>query len=424
MRNKLSSVGTLICIFVFLLTLPTPPSAAQVCTGPRIATLASGTNTGQIIRNASELSAAIRNAKGGETLTLQGGNYGPLKINKAFQNLVTIQSVAPGSPACFTELRLKKAKNVALDGLFFDYEYSKGHKDSANRFSILESRNITITNSVFDGGHRSGAGHGRGLRIRNSLSINITHSIFRKWWKALTGDSVVDLTIIGNDFSDIRSDGIALGVIDGLVIEANRLHNFRGVKGNKDHRDMIQILRSSNQRSTDIVIRNNIFDIGAGDYAQTIWMGGDGKNLGNPMLRHQNVLIENNMIYNAHTHGISVHGIDNLSIRKNSVIRVRRAEKGKVTVPRINVSGSTYVVIEQNAVGGIIGYKNQKDWVVLNNVIIQDQSPSAPGYYDREFIYYATGQANGFHEYGVRPGSEIDRLNAGSSLVNKYPTRK
>ena len=81
------------------------------------------------------------------------------------------------------------------------------------------------------------------------------------------------------------------------------------------------------------------------------------------------------------------------------------------------------MVIEQNAVAGIRGYKNQADWVVLNNAIIQDKSPGQPGYYDREFIYYATGPANGYNEYGVRPGSSIDQLGAGSTLVRNYPTR-
>lgn len=409
---------------MFLLTLSTPPSAAPACTGANITTPGSGAKTGQAITSAQELSAAIKNARGGETFILQGGNYGLLRIRKAFSKPVTIRSASPRSPACFTDLRLKGAANVALDGLFFDYRYAPGDKDFTNHFSIQESRRIAISNSVFDGGQRSGAGHGRGLWLRNSANIEINGSVFRKWWKALSADRIVNLTVRGNEFTDIRSDGMALGVMDGLIIEANHLHNFRGVKGNKDHRDMIQILRSSNQRSTDIVIKDNIFDMGAGDYAQTIWMGGDGKDTSDPMLRHQNVLIENNVIYNAHTHGISVHHLDNLSIRKNSIIRVHRDEKGNVTIPHINVSDATYVVIEQNVVGGILGYQNQRDWVVLNNVIIQDQSPSGPGYYDHEFIYHATGPANGYHEYGVRPGSEVERLNAGSSLTRNYPTRR
>ncbi len=406
-----------------LMLLSSALAAQPACETKGFKTRVSGQADGQAVQNAAGLKAALRNARGGETFILAPGNYGKLSLGKTFGKPVTIRSASGADPACFTELRLKGAGNVTFDGVVFDYNYASGHKDSANRFSIVQSKDITISGSVFDGGHKSGVGHGRGLRIRNSVTITITGSVFRKWWKALTGDSNSNLTVRGSEFYDVRSDGMAFGVIDGLVIVANRLHNFRGIPG-RDHRDMIQILRSSNQRSTNIEIRDNVFDMGAGDYSQTIWMGGDGKKLSDPMLRHQNVLIENNIIYNAHTHGISVHGIDGLSIRKNSLIRVHREEKGKVTIPRINVSGSTSVVIEQNVTGGIIGHKNQRDWVVLNNAIIQDKSAGAQGFYDRQFIYHATGATHGYHEYGVRPGSLIAKLNAGSTLVQNYPSRQ
>ncbi len=425
MQNRCGLIGMLTCACVFLLAFSSPSYATQACSGAKVTTNVSSTEKGQVIRNASELSTALKNASGGEVFTLEGGNYGALKITKNFRKPVTIRSANPGSPACFTELRLQGAGKVELDGLFFDYEYSSGDKDSTSRFTIYSSRDVIISNSLFDGGYRSGVGHGRGLRLKDNVSITLSGNTFRKWWKGLTGGHSNDITIRGNTFYDIRSDGMAMGAVDGLVIEGNHLHNFRGARGGKDHRDMLQIMRASNRRSTNIVIRNNIFDMGAGDYAQTIWMGGDGKNLGDPLVRHQNVLIENNVIYNAHAHGISIHGADNLSIRQNSVIRVRREKDGGVTIPRISVSpDSTSVVIEKNAVSKISGYKNQRDWVILDNAAIQDVSRGAPGFYDSEFIYYATGSANGRHEYGVRPGSQIDRLNAGSTLVKSYPTRQ
>ncbi|MGJ5620609.1 right-handed parallel beta-helix repeat-containing protein [Sulfitobacter sp. MF3-043] len=409
---------------LFLL-LAGPLAAAPACSGTDITTKVSATPRGHLIRNPAELSNALGNTQGGDVFELASGNYGALTITTAFRKPVTLRSADPKAPACFTELRLEGAKNVTLDGLVFDYAYTSGDKDSAGRFSIRKSHNILISNSTFDGDYKSGAGTGRGLRLKRNDSIILQNNVFRKWWKAVTGGLGTDYIIRGNEIYDIRSDGMAFGAVDGLTIEANHLHNFRGIKGGKDHRDMLQIMRASNLRSTNIIIRDNIFDMGAGDYAQTIWMGGDGKDLGDPMLRHQNVRIENNVIYNAHTHGISVHGIDNLSIRKNSIIRVRRAKSGKVTIPRINVSpGSTFVVIEQNVTSKINGYQNQKNWVVLNNALIQDTSPGAPGYYDREFIYYATGSSHGYHEYGVRLGSSADRLNAGSTLVKNYPTRR
>ncbi len=410
---------------LLLLLLPSSLGAATACTDSKSAAETSTSQQGKVIRDEENLSAELRRAQGGETFLLASGNYGTLSLSEAFPTPITLRSASPDAPACFTDLRLNGAKNIHLDGLVFDYVYTAGDREFTNSFSIQGSDGIKISNSIFDGGYKNGVGHGRGLNIRNSSSIDIRNNVFRKWWKALTGDNDRNLTIHGNEFYDIRSDGMAIGASNGLIIQANHMHNFRALKGAKDHRDMVQILRSTNRRSTDMVIRDNIFDMGGGDSAQTIWMGGDGKDLADPMLRHRNILIENNIIYNAHLHGISVHGIDNLSIRKNSVIRVRRVKSGDVTVPKITVSpDSTSVVIEQNATAAIGGYKNQRDWAVLNNAIIQDTSPSSPGFYDQQFVYYATGRANGYNEYGVRPDSMIDRLNAGSTLSNNYPTRR
>lgn len=377
--------------------------------------------TGEPISNAKELATALQSARGGETLLLKGGNFGALRIGKVFTSPVTIRSADPASPACFTDLRLDGAANVALAGLVFDYAFSQGDKDATSRFNINRGHNISISDSVFDGDYRAGIGHGRGLHIKNSVKVTLANNVFRKWWKAVTGAHDVNLSLLRNEIYDIRADGMMFTGIEGLRIEGNRFRTFRAGSG-RDHRDMLQITRSANRRSTDIVIRDNIFDMGAGDYTQTIFMGRSGKNLNDPLLRHQNVLIENNVIYNAHTHGISVTGADNLSIRKNSVIRVPLAKGGKDTTPRINVWASTYVVIEQNVVSQINGNPNQPGWTVLNNAIVQNTSPSKPGYYDKEFIYYATGAANGYNEYGVHPGGLIDRLDAGSSLVASYPT--
>ncbi|WP_218961139.1 right-handed parallel beta-helix repeat-containing protein [Ruegeria sediminis] len=403
--------------------MSTQLSAAPACSGNKITTTAAGAGQGQVIRNAAELSAALRKARGGETLALAGGNYGTLKIRATFGKSVTIRSANPKSPACFSKLHLSGVRNIVLDGLVFDYAFTQGDKDSFSPFIIKASSDVTIANSVFDGDYNAGVGHGRGLRITDSASVSILNSTFRKWWKAITGGNTSNLILRGNNIYDVRSDGMAFGGISGLVVEANRLHNFRGVQG-RDHRDMLQIMRSSGLRSTDVVIRDNIFDIGRGDYTQTIFMGSSGKNMNDPNMRHQNVAIENNVIYNAHVHGISVDGVDNLSIRRNTIIRVRRAEGGNVSIPRINVLSSKYVVIEKNVVSSIGGFENQRDWVVIENAFVQDESPSAQGYYDREFIYYATGPKNGYFEYGVRPGGRIHRLDAGSTLVRNYPSSR
>ncbi|WP_424831780.1 right-handed parallel beta-helix repeat-containing protein [Ruegeria sp.] len=423
MRFTYSTVGLMLFACILMLTLTAPLHAAAACRGFVITKALPKATGGQTISTTQELSAALKNAQGGETFLLAGGNYGALRVRQSFKKPVTIRSADPQSPACLTELRVTKSSNITFDGLVFDYVRSPGDKVHVIRFEIRNSHGITISNSIFDGDYNAGTGFGRGIFIRDSSKITISGNILRKWLRAITAVHTTFLTIRGNQIYDIRADGMAFSGIDDVLIERNTVHNFRA-GSTRDHRDMIQLMRTTNTRSTNVVIRDNVFDMGAGDYTQTIFMGASGKDTSNPQLRHQNILIENNVIYNAHLHGISVHGVDDLSIRKNSIIRIPISNSGQVTIPRINVSSSTSVVIEQNAVSEIVGYENQRDWAVVNNALIQDLSPSRGGYYNREFIVYKTGSANGFHEYGVRPGSEVDRLKAGSTLVRNYPTQR
>ncbi|WP_425082417.1 right-handed parallel beta-helix repeat-containing protein [Ruegeria arenilitoris] len=402
-------------------------SAAPACSGAELPVRAAPAGESQVIRNASDLSNALQSARGGEVFALEPGNYGMLRVNKTYQSNVTIRSANPASPACFTGFFLGGAANLVLDSLYFDYVFKKDDPHFSFPFSIGESRQIQISNSVFDGdfargtnSEADGYGFGVGLRIWRSSDIRVSGSVFRKWWSGTLAGQSARIAYIGNTIHTIRSDGINLDAITGLTIEKNHLYDFGGAAGSKDHRDMIQIMRVTPSGSTDIVIRDNVFDMGRGDFTQTIWAGGDGKDLSNHNMRHQNVLIENNMIYNAHVHGISIHGSDNISVRKNSVIRV----PGGHSTPAINISAdSTSVVIEQNAVANIIGHNNQRDWAVLNNAFIQNENSSKRGFYDREFVYHARGEKNGYNEYGVRAGSTVDQLNAGSSLANNYPTR-
>ncbi|WP_209507424.1 MULTISPECIES: right-handed parallel beta-helix repeat-containing protein [unclassified Ruegeria] len=433
MRDRHSSFGMLVGACILLLSFSAPSYAAGACTDTKATTNVSGTEKGQTLRNASELAGAVKNAKGGEIFILEGGNYGALKISKAFRKPVTIRSTNPSSPACFTELHLKQSSNVTFESIRFDYTYQNGQSEFTKPFVIENSSNVTISGSVFDGDvargtgtAADGLGTGKGLIVRGSANVIIAHTRFYSWWNALTVNTSSNVEIVGNNIHNIRSDGIKLGSSDTVLIADNHIHNFQGDQQNlSDHRDMIQIQRSSKIGVKNLTIRDNVFDMGSGIFTQTIWAGRDKANPKDPTNWHTNLLIENNVIYNAHSHGISIHLANGLSIRRNSVIRVRRRNSENISIPKIRVSkNSQNVVIEQNAVAAINGFHGQRNWFVQNNAIIQDTSSTSQGFYDREFIYYATGPANGHNEYGVRPGSQIDRLNAGSTLVKNYPTRK
>ena len=382
------------------------------------------------VRNAAELEEALSNAKGGDEIRLASGDYGELSLkNMQFSSKVTITSADPDAMASFSKFHVDNASNITFDSILFDYEYSKGDGHSVKKFRVEDSSNIAFTNSIFDGDFASGTGttadgtgFGRGLSLKNSTNIDVTNTEFHSWWKAISVTSSSDVNLTGNNIHTIRSDGLTIGRSHNVLLENNYIHDFGGAAGSGDHRDMIQIMRSSQDGSSNITIRNNVFDIGSGDYTQTIFAGTDKANAGDPTDWHRDIVIEGNLIYNAHTHGISLSLTDGLTITNNTLIAVPREKTGGITIPKIIVSSdSKNVTIEQNITHNAVGYEGQSDWSVKNNAYIQNSDPSDPGYYDTQFIYYATTQKDGYNQFGIKDGSTADNLNAGSDLADDFP---
>ncbi|NOE28417.1 right-handed parallel beta-helix repeat-containing protein [Ruegeria sp. HKCCD6157] len=367
------------------------------------------------VTSAAELNQALSQATGGETILLAAGDYGKLSLNGTqFSSNVTIKSADPSAIASFSAVNLNQASNITFDTILFDYNASSGDPEYLSVFGVYNSSNVTFNNSVFSGDISSGTGSGTGLSIRDSGNIDITNTEFKNWWKAVITANTDGVDIIGNDIHSIRSDGLVFDNVDNFRVEQNYIHDFGGLAGSGDHRDMIQIQRANGSGSDNIIIRDNVFDMGQGDFTQTIWAGGDGKDTSDPNVQHKNVLIEGNVIYNGHLHGISLYGVDGLTIRKNTVLHVdEKTLTGSIEVPVINVSSdSQNVTITQNITSQILGHNGQAGWTVADNVLIK------PTEYDQHFTYQATAQTDGYNQYIVKPGSPAALVSAGSDLAN------
>ena len=381
------------------------------------------------VNNAAELNQALSNATGGETILLAAGDYGNLSLKgQQYASNVTIKSADANSMASFSGLRLDQVSNLSFDAIEFDYTFKSGDANHTSPFKISNSSNISIDKSIFDGDFASGTGttadgtgYGRGLLISGSTNVDVTNTEFHSWWKALAATKSDDLNFSGNNIHTIRSDGISLGEVQNVLIENNYIHDFGAAAGSGDHRDMIQIQRSNGTGSSDIVIRNNVLDKGAGDLTQSIWAGGDKANYSDPTHWNYNILIEGNIIYNAQANGIGMYLADGLTITNNTLIAVPSTQTGGVAIPKIGANGSKNVTIEYNVTSAIIGHNGQADWSVQNNVYIQNTDPTKPSYYDAQFVYHATAAADGYNQFGVIPGSAVDQLGAGSDLVDNYP---
>jgi parallel beta-helix repeat protein len=384
----------------------------------------------------AELLQALSQASGGDTISLNGGNYGDVFLQDTastdltFSSAVTIRSADPGNPAVFTGMDVRGATNLTFDGVVFDYVFESGDPIFLSPFVFSNTTDLTIRNSTFDGdlaqdvsAMDDGFGYGVGLSVRASSGVTLDGNTFFDFHRGLGVSESSDITVSNNDIHSMRSDGMNFVEVTDIVIEENYLHDFRASLDSSDHRDMIQFWTTgADTPSTNITIRGNILDIGEGDFTQSIFMRNErvDQGLAGSELFYRNVLIENNVITNAHSHGITVGETMGLIIRNNSVLHAdggaRDGLDSSVEIPRISVAAaSTGVIITNNLTGGIAGWSDQAGWQVTDNGIVQDQNPLAAGYYGNVFLASSLQPVNGTHSFILLPGSAFALAGTGAA---------
>ncbi len=388
------------------------------------------------VSSAAQLTAALSKAGSGDTILLAGGDYGNLFLGtttafgKGFTSPVTIAAADPANPPEFSGLDLRGVSNLTFKDVTFDYTFQTGDALYTAPFKVgYGSSNVTFEGCTFDGDAAKGVsatadgyGYGIGLSIRDSSGVRVEDCEMQGFWKGAVFTSINNLTVADNDIHSMRMDGLNFVAVQGAVIEGNHIHDFKTSPNSGDHSDMIQFWTNGSTRpSTDIVIRNNMLDIGEGDFTQSIFMRNDlvDRGLAGPEMFYQRITIENNVIVNAHTHGITVGEAAGLTIRSNSVLH---ADGGNadgldtdVEIPKISVAEtSTGVTITQNATAAINGFSGQSGWTVTKNAIVQDQNPYAAGWYGNVFVASSLQTVDGVHRFVALPGSLLDQLDAGA----------
>lgn len=385
-----------------------------------------------------ELLAALRKAGKGDVIRLAPGNYGELELTaKAgfsldFPPKITITSGDPERPARFTGLKMHKVSNLIFDGVIFDYRFEPGQPAWLRAFQCAECADVEFRNSVFDGDRAKGVsakedglGYAIGLSIRDSRGITIEGNEFNQFIRGAVFERSQDLTIVNNDLHSLRSDGLDFAQVKDVLIEGNYIHDFQGLPDWQDHRDMIQFWTNKTDQPTErVIIRGNILNSGMGPYTQTIFMRNEEVDTGRAEreMFYKDIEIVDNVIINAHLHGITVGETDGLVIRNNTLIHNTKSD-GKtgnppLWIPRIQVSSkSTDVVIERNAAAEILGLHEQKDWQVRDNILIQDRGRTLPNFYTKVFENPLRGDPTNLSTFAYAKGGPLQGSGIGSPYL-------
>jgi Ca2+-binding RTX toxin-like protein len=284
------------------------------------------------VSTSQELATALKSVVAGQTILLASGNYDALVLsnfNKAEQ--VTIRSSNEKAPAVFSELKITNSSNIAFQNIELDASRAKAD----NPVQILNSKNVSISDSDFHGSLDGVVGNDvAAMLIRSSENVTIKSSEFQQFKFGIGHLDSNGLTLSGNSFHDIQSDGIRGGGSSNVTISNNRFSDFFPVDG--DHPDAIQFWTAGTRlAATNIVVTNNVVERGAGSGVQGIFLRDE---IGT--MPFSNVTITNNQIIGGGFNGISVGNVKKLVIAENTVaaiddqrswIRVEKATEAVLT---------------------------------------------------------------------------------------------
>lgn len=337
------------------------------------------------VSNGADLTNALKQAAGGDTIKLATGNYGDFSFSgKTFSSEVTLVSQDASKPATFNTLSFTSVGNLTIDSVFVDFTPTAATLDHHAGLSVRDGTNITITNSVFEGGVSpiDGLLIGRGIGIIGGENIVITNNDVSQFRRGILTSDIDGLKISYNHVHDNRTTTLSGGDVKNVLIEGNHLessspNNFGGAG---DHGDFIHYWTMPGQvgASTNFVIRNNFIEQGTGTGLLGIYLD----NNSNPQ-GFTNVLIENNVIHNSNGQGIRLEDVDGGTVRNNTLLQ---SNGDYHTAPRIRVEdGSKNILLENNIVSNTTAGKALDNAagnhiVEKGTIVVQHDSPSQPNY--------------------------------------------
>jgi parallel beta-helix repeat protein len=363
-----------------------------------------------------ELKSALiaTSASGGGTILLK--NTGATYNLDVFElgsstGLTTIKSADPDNPAVMDGVRLVKCENIAFENLSFD---SRGvsRPSWVKDLMVEKSHNISVSDSTFisraDGTmmERSGdvaRGEDMGF-VRDTQGFTFENNTVSNYFNGLTLIDSSDLNVSGNEFSKMQGDGIRGGGMQDAVFEGNWLHDWYGSAKDINHDDMFQIWGTNmEQLSKNILIKGNFFDSGEGSATQTILI--QNEHWKSDADNYTNIVVTDNVIYNGHTHGISVYQATGVEVTNNTVLYNAQSStpSGNVTnPPSIRVGNAEGAVVTGNITAkAYIASASQH----LTNAIVNFASAADSGFVSDNFVNVYNGGKIDLRDLELLPDS-------------------
>ena len=262
------------------------------------------------VTNTSGLIQALQSAHAGDTIELASGTYSSFTLSGInIAGNVTITSQNSLNPAVLTGFYLSSSSGLTFSNL----DFSVAQSVDAKPFRLLNSQNVTFTNLNISGAATDEARTVTGLYIQGSTNVAVTDSQFHSMMNGMEEVTSNNVTISGNSFHDLGSDGVDNSGSSNVTISGNVFTDFSQQPGT--HPDAIQFFTSgTTTEAQNITVTDNLIYRGAGDVIQGVFIQDE-----TGVLPYQNVTVTNNDVIGELYNGIAVRGANDVTISGNTV---------------------------------------------------------------------------------------------------------
>ena len=231
----------------------------------------------------------------------------------------------------------------------------------------------------------SGLQTGRGFTIENSSGVTVEGVDIHHVAKGVVLAGADHVTLKNNDISDVRTSPI-VGGGSYIIIDGNHLSNAKPWgwgDGAKDHGDFIHLWtdREATGVTEGVLIINNTIDQGDGTAILGINLE-DNSGFG-----FTGVKIADNLIINGNSQGVRLEHVFDSTVTGNIMVEV--GDKA----PGILVTHGSHDVEVTGNLAGFVSTAFDGTGNLHDNVIIQDDDPSAADYYDPSVVAQLEGMA-------------------------------
>ncbi len=353
-----------------------------------------------MVRNADELAAVWGQVSAGDIISLASGDYGDALLRRVkFDIPVTLRSEDPENPAVFETLSISESKGLVVENVEVVLQVDEETSAGVRGVYISKSEDIIIRDSVIVGGDAVvgvptdtdpetipngvpyiGEPIGTAVYITDSQNIEVSDNEVTDYQRGVTVLSSDQVLVADNDIHDLRGTPFRSNGSHNVTVEGNEFTNFNPINfgGYGDHGDFIHFWEGSiDEPITNLVVRDNFFHQGEGNIILGIIFSTPPESSG-----FENVIVENNVLYNGDRAGIVLENVHNGNVANNTLIQSSGDDIRSAPGIRIDFASSDINVIDNLASEvAIIGDRVDVGSITIQrNVDVQSHSPQGNNY--------------------------------------------